>query len=112
MIYRLRKVMYSSTAVGTSQICIETVGDCLVGDCAHALMSNEPSSLGIVLFVGGIIDNAGEIHPIFEFSYHHIRNLESKSSVIASRLSILLTTESKPMPLAHRVSWLRLLAMP
>lgn len=112
MLYRLREVVYPSMAVGAVQIRIETVGDGLVGDDAHAIMGDEPSTFGITLMVVGIIYNAGEIHTIFEFGYHHMRNLESKSSVVASRLFILSTTESKPMPLAHRASWLRLLAIP
>lgn len=112
MLYRLGKVVYSSTTVGTSQIRIETVGDGLVGYDAHTLIGDKPTKLGFVLLVVGIADDAAEIHPTFEFGYHHIRNLESKSSVVASRLFILSTTESKPMPLAHRASWLRLLAIP
>lgn len=112
MFYRLREVVYPATAVRVPQISFETVDNSLVGNDAHALMGDEPSTLGITLMVVGIIDNTGEIHTIFEFGYHHIRNLESKLSVIAISLSICETTESNPMPLAHRVSWLRLLAMP
>lgn len=104
MLYQLGKVVYPSTAVWATQISVETIGNGFIGYDTHALMGDEPSTLGFTLMVVGIIDNAGEIHPAFEFGYHHIRNLESKSSVIASSLSILSTTESKPIPLAHRVS--------
>lgn len=91
---------------------IETVGDCLVGNNADTLIRQQSSSFLIALDVVGIAHQSSEIYAVFEFCYHHIRNLESKPSVVVSVLSTFFTTVSKPIPLAHRVSWFRLLAMP
>ena len=65
---------------------------------------NSLITIGVTTILAPEMTYTPKIYTVFELSYHHIRNFESKSSVIVSRLSTLLATASKLMPFAHRVS--------
>ena len=104
MLYRLPDMMYSAAAVWMTEMGVETVSNRLVGNDTDALKRQQSASFFIAFNVVGIAYQTCKINSVFEFGYHHIRNFESKLSVIVSRLSTLLATVSKPMPFAHRAS--------